>query len=314
VQAAAPLFHFRNGFWINLHHYLYAQALATSDNSMPRLRQSAINAQSNVPCPPIPEGERGVWQQAVDFYAVHYLTRDWLFDNDMRELNDLLSDADNNSDPPAGLPTDLRQVLTQAAAAYRTGCWATHQRANSAWIEALEGKLAQHGTGISQRLEEIYQAKWPVSLVVDVVTYANWAGAYTYDHHITADSVNPDYRGDSALEMIFHESSHALDGRLFDQVHEEFARNHADMPRQFDHALIFFTAGVITKQELHNPDPDYVPVADRLGIYKRIRHGSEDEKAFRQYWQPYLEGKTSREKALRGLVQAICCGQGEKSK
>jgi hypothetical protein len=59
LYAAPQLFHFRNGFWINLHHYLYAQALANSDTAKGRLRSSAEDAIKNAPCGAIPEAHGG---------------------------------------------------------------------------------------------------------------------------------------------------------------------------------------------------------------------------------------------------------------
>ena len=301
--SAAELFHFRNGFWINLHHYLYAQALAGS-GAKGRTNTSARDAIQHAPCKAAEDSTD--FQAAVAFYAAHYASADWLFDPEMRRLNDLLGDAGDAPQPPAGLPADLAEQLRNAAPAYRAACWPAHQRANEEWIAALQPRVAKHGQAIATRLGDIYESRWPAP-VVDVVTYANWAGAYTYDKHITVASVNPDYQGDSALEMIFHESSHALGDRLFDQLRAHFARHHSEMPRNFDHALIFFTAGIVTKLELKTVDPDYVPYADRLGIFRRVPQWAEDEAAFAKYWEPYLEGKVSRESALGGLAQAICC-------
>src|SRR6185312_17101703 len=82
-HAKAALFHFRNGFWINLHHYLYAQALATSDTVKGRLKLSAEDAISNAPCKAIPEAQRAVWEKAFEYYRKNYTAKDWLFDDDM---------------------------------------------------------------------------------------------------------------------------------------------------------------------------------------------------------------------------------------
>src|SRR5690242_7556101 len=93
AHATTEVFHFRNGFWINLHHYLYAQALATSDSVKGRLRSSAEDAIQNAPCQDIPEAQRADWERAIDYYRTNYTAKDWLFDNDMRRLNDVMGDA-----------------------------------------------------------------------------------------------------------------------------------------------------------------------------------------------------------------------------
>lgn len=300
------LFHFRNGFWINLHHYLYAQALTTSDSANGRLRTSAEDAIRNAPCKVIPEAQRAAWQKAIDYYRTNYTGKDWLFDDDMRRLNDTMGDATGSDDPPAGLPYELRQIVRPAAAVYRAACWTEHRRANKAWIAALQKQLKQHGSALAERLTAVYEAKWP-DIVVDAVMYANWAGAYTYDQHITASSVNKDYQQGSALEMIFHESSHTLDTKLFDELQTEFEAKHAKMPRDLFHVVIFFTAGILTQQELRKADPDYVPYAERTGMYKRIPEWANDEAILERTWQPYLEGKKARKGAIAELAEGVCC-------
>lgn len=303
----AQLFHFRNGFWMNLHHYIYAQALATSDSVKGPLRSSAEDAIQNAPCKAIPEAQRAAWQKAIDYYRTNYTAKDWLFDDDMRRLNDVMGNSADNHDPPASLPEELRQVLKAAAPVYRAACWTEHHRANQAWIEALQERLALHGRAMVQRLTNIYEAKWPDDMVVDAVTYANWSGAYTYDQHITVGSVNKDYQGDSALEMIFHESSHALDAKVFDELQAEFAAKHSEMPRDLYHVVIFFTAGILAQQELKKTDPGYTPYAYRLGIYKRVPEWGEDEAILQRTWKPYLEGAKPRKEAIAELVQGVCC-------
>jgi len=309
VRAAEPI-EFRNGFWINLHHYLYAQALAETKTAGPRLLSTANSAIQHAPCT-IPGSERVVWTSAVEFYATHYISKDWLFDDEMRQLNDALGqmgDATGKTLRSASaLPEDLREVLIGAAAVYRHACWPAHHGANAAWIGAEKARLAKHGATLVRRLEQVYLAKWPEHLIADVVTYANWAGAYTYGTHITIDSVNSDYQEDSALEMIFHESSHALDTTLFEEFADEFKLQRAPWPRQFDHALIFYTAGILTKQELARTNPSYVPYGDRLGIFQRLQGWSEDEAAFDRAWKPYLEGKKTRKEAIQDVVKMICC-------
>lgn len=307
---AAELIEFRNGFWINLHHYLYAQALAQTEAAGGRLRSTANSAIQHAPCT-ISASDRAVWDPAVDFYATHYISKDWLFDDEMQQLNDTLGQMGDKTGETvrssSAVPEDLREVLIGAAAVYRQACWPAHQGANAAWIVAEKARLAQHGALLARRLEQVYQAKWPAHLVADVVTYANWAGAYTYDTHITVESVNPEYQDDSALEMIFHESSHALDTKLFDELADAFKLQGAHWPRQFDHALIFYTAGILTKQELAKTNPSYVPYGDRLGIFKRVEGWSEDEAALDRSWKPYLEGKKTRKEAIRDVVKMICC-------
>ena len=305
-SATAQLVHFRNRFWINLHHYLYAEALSESDRASERLRSSARDAIQHAPCK-IPDPQSAAWNRAVAFYASNYIQKDWLFDNEMRKLNDAMGEMNDDSIAASAIPDDLRTVLVGAATVYRTACWPAQQRTNARWIAAENVRIEQHGSAIARKLQAVYEAKWPAYLVADAVAYSNWAGAYTYDSHITVDSVNPDYQDDSALEMIFHEASHALDTKLFDEFAAAFKRRGSDLPRQFDHALIFYTAGAITKQELARTNPSYVPYGERLGIFNRVAGWSADEAVFETDWKPYLQGNKTRSQAIQDVANDVCC-------
>jgi hypothetical protein len=124
--------------------------------------------------------------------------------------------------------------------------------------------------------------------------------------------VNPDYQKDSALEMIFHESSHALDAKLFDELQAELAAKQARMPRDLYHVVIFFTAGILAQQELKKTDPAYTPYAYRLGIYKRVPEWAEDEAILQRIWRPYLEGQKPRKEAIQELAAEVATEQNKK--
>jgi len=70
ASAQQPLFHLRNGFWVNLHHFLYAQALANSGGTG-RLSASAQSALQHGPCSTSSENDKVPLQPAIDFYAGH---------------------------------------------------------------------------------------------------------------------------------------------------------------------------------------------------------------------------------------------------
>src|SRR5438552_8227459 len=80
----------------------------------------------------------------------------------------------------AGLPAKLTQVLEAAAPVYRAHHWPDHDRANRRWIMRVAPLVREQGVGLSKRLADIYQTRWPREKIrVDVTGYANWTGAYT---------------------------------------------------------------------------------------------------------------------------------------
>ena len=301
------LFELRNGFWINLHHFLYAQALSQSTTANARWISSAQEAIKKAPCDRFESPEAAqTWDEAARFYTDNYASRDMLRDRDFAHINDVLGDAGNATEPPATLPSDLRARLAKVARVYRRSCWPNHRKTNQAWIESLQPLLAAHGAHIASRLTKIYETEWPAApLPVDVVIYADWAGAYTVPPHITIGSVD-DVPGGAQLETIFHESLHTMDQRMIQDLNAAFAHNHSQ-PYDLDHVMIFFTAGFVTQQELATSDSNFQPYAYRHGMYKRVQYWDQDEAALRRYWQPFLEGKATREDALNRLTHAICC-------
>jgi len=61
---------------------------------------------------------------------------------------------------------------------------------------------------LAPRVAAGYGAQWPAErTVVDVVAYANWAGAYTTNDptHVTVSSTDSRLEGAGALEILFHE-------------------------------------------------------------------------------------------------------------
>jgi len=69
------------------------------------------------------------------------------------------------------------------------------------------------------------------------------------------------------------------------------------VPNGLSHAMIFYTAGDAVKRTV----PNHVPYGETAGIWQR------DPGHFRQAliaaWQPHLDGRTSRDDALRELIR-----------
>jgi len=95
---------------------------------------------------------------------------------------------------------------------YRALWWKNHDRLNRAWIAGAGELVAEYGPAMSRRVAAAFQTEWPSGPTpVEVVLYANWAGAYTVINStlITISSAEP-AQGPEPLEMLFHEASHAL--------------------------------------------------------------------------------------------------------
>jgi hypothetical protein len=338
-----PVFEFHSGFWVNLHHALYYEAKqreskpaspqsgnAASASALPKLKTMRdASAQ-------LTAEEQATWEKAVSFYVANYASKDLLFNNDLVLLKNQLGDFEECDDLSgthkktcdAGLPPNITQVLDSAAVIYRAHLWPDQDRANRRWVSRVSPLVEEQGVGISQRLADIYEAKWPkYKIRVDVSAYANWAGAYTTldPLRVTISSTDPRNQGDEALEVLFHEASHGLAEPVESAIARECRQRGKAIPRDLWHALIFYTTGEVMKPILspaasrtsippnagnshpdRPPAPDrdaYIPYAVREGLYER---GWNDYlQLLTRFWQPYLDGHGTFDDAIARMVSSL---------
>jgi hypothetical protein len=302
-------FEFHSGFWINLHHFLYEQAL---------LRKQAAGSGQIAKSPTNPKNQlsseqQQQWNSALDYYRDRMIKRDLLLDREMMTINDQLAGSEGAPNlSKSGLSSDLIKILESVAPIYRALWWSQHDKANRFWIAVATPMVQQFSQTLIKQLTAAYKAKWPTDLIrVDVVEYANWAGAYTtFDRadkvHITM-STDPGNQGFAALELLFHEASHWMVGPRNGAVAEAIAREcrakNKPIPDSLWHAIIFYTAGEFTKRNLSEYGvSDYIPYAYR-GLYARAWPNLQ--RPLELYWQPYLEGTIDFDKAMSNLINAL---------
>lgn len=296
-----PIFEFHSGFWINLHHFLYEEAALRDDGPRP-VRHEPISADDTAVESTLTPDEQKTWNSAIAYYKANLICKDLLANDAMRNIkNQLEQSADEDSlRRTMRMEPALIAALNRAAPIYRAHWWTRHDRANHAWIDAVNPLLAEHGRALTVDLSKAFGAPWPEqALRVDVVSYANWAGAYTSlrPSRITVSSLDARNQQTAALEILFHEASHTLVENVGDTLIRDFAAHRKTAPRDLWHALLFFTAGYY----VHQICPDYVPYADHNDLWK---HGfsSQFEDVLIADWQPRLEGKVTLEAALARLA------------
>jgi len=335
-----PVFEFHSGFWVNLHHTLYFEAKQRESKATAKDKtNSAAQGKPKLmpdAAPSLTSAEQAAWNNAVEFYLANYAGRDLLFNNDMVLLKNQLGDFEDCDELSgahkktcdAGLPPSLTQVLDAAAPVYRAHLWPEQDRANRRWVKRVAPLVEEQGVGISQRLADIYQTKWPKYRIrVDVSAYANWAGAYTTldPLRVTISSTDLRNQGEAALEVLFHEASHGIAEPVQQALARECHQRNKAIPRDLWHALIFYTTGEVIKpllspdtktnastqatDKLHSdrpsaPDKDaYIPYAVREGLYQR--GWSEYLELLTRFWQPYLDGKANFDDAIAHMVSAL---------
>jgi hypothetical protein len=329
-MAPLPVFELHSGFWINLHHTLYHEARQQSSPSSREANAAKTFSPANEPAPaaklPLTAAEQKAWDEAVGYYAANYANKDLLFTTELIQLKDQLGDFEDCDELSgrtrkfcdAGLPPKLTQVLEAAATVYRAHFWQEHDKANRRWILRVAPLVREQGVGLSERLADIYQTRWPHEKIrVDVVAYANWAGAYTTVDplRVTISSLDQRNQGPQALEVLFHEGSHGIAEAVQVAIIRECRQRDKPIPRDLWHALVFYTTGEVIRTVLTSSSGTpgdkrgsaagngYSAYAVREGLYQRGWKNYLD--LLQRFWQPYLDGKASFDDAIARMVSAL---------
>jgi hypothetical protein len=294
-----PYFDFHSGFWINLDHFLYLQAVLDTSGA---LQDRAVAAQRTLPVRQMTPEQHATWEKALAYYR-QFGDSDPLWDRALIIANYELSDADN-APSLAGrrLPPEMIAALEEAAPVYRALWWSDQDRKNRQWIGLAARLVREYGETMARRIASIYQTQWPKEEIpVEVVLYANWAGAYTTTINstlITVSSADPANQADAALEVLFHEASHALIGSVRRALEVECKTEHLSLhPPTLWHAVLFYTTGELVKDLI----PGYTPYAEANGLWARA--WPMYLPVLRRDWRPYLDGRITFHTAIRRMVR-----------
>src|SRR5580692_4670999 len=135
LAAQQTTFDFHSNFWVNLHHFLYEQALSKSPE----------------------QSDSEAWNQAVDVYRTD-ITKHELLSRDIAGINIALSKIENaESLQNSGIDAELTQTLERAAPVYKTRWWPQHNRQNLAWIDAATPLVAKYEAVMKKELSAAYR-------------------------------------------------------------------------------------------------------------------------------------------------------------
>jgi hypothetical protein len=90
-----------------------------------------------------------------------------------------------------------------------------------------------------------------------------------------------------------------MDDSLFRVLQTSFRASGKRWPRDPTHAFIFYTAGEITRRQF----PEHVPFAEAVGMWTRNADFARMLPLLRAHGQPYLDGKSTLEEALRKIAE-----------
>jgi hypothetical protein len=301
----SPIFRFEaDGFWLNLHHFLYV--LGRVEAGMSDIKRRAVAgapADQDAGVRSLTDAERNVWREAVTAYAKTVSLKDAVFDVEVYGVTNSLVGlkATDGLDRATGLNPAVRVVLEKAGPIYRKAWWPQHQQSNSARVQELTRLVEQHGDQVLRYITRAYQKPWPVGgYPVNMSAYTNWAGAYsTHGNLLMFSSTDPGNTGAWGLEIAFHEGMHQWDDAIFEKLRTAARQNSiARIPGGLTHTMIFFTAGEAVRSVL----PAHVPYAEREGMWANAPF-STFKPRLDAWWKPYLDGKGTLSDALGGLIK-----------
>ena len=302
--ARTPHFVFRSHELQNLHHFLYQCAKHAARHDGERVWAADVAELDAVDA--LTGADRSAWDAAVATYRDGVIEHDLLFDDGMTALKGAIAAVVGAEETWPGVDDALAGALRTARPVYRKHFWPAHDAANRRWIADAVERLATHEAELVARTTAAYGGSWPEPhVLVDVLAYANWAGAYTTGDpaHVALSSTDPDLAGVFALEVLFHEAAHTSEMlRSFRlELQAAFASRGATAPRDLWHYFLFATAGGAVSRALAG---GYVPYGERAGVYAR-GPGPTFVPVLDEHWGAFLDGSIERATALARIAEAL---------
>ncbi|HEX3554133.1 MAG TPA: hypothetical protein VIA62_12980 [Thermoanaerobaculia bacterium] len=293
VVRVAP-WELHSSFWMSLHQTLIDDAMRATPRDLTALS---------------PEDQKA-WHESVASYRTAGGHGDLTFAKPMMITNDAISQvADDAVEPVVDAP--LADALKRAAPVYRTQWWVADDKANRFFIAYAAAMLREAGADLVRAHEAVYRTAWPQRILVYVSPYGGPFGAYTMTGRAggvitTMSSRDAGYQGLRALEMLLHESSHAVvnpvRGTVATAISAAAKKHGVEAPHDLWHALLFATSSELTRRLLAERGvAAYQASSEDLftRVWPRYREAVE------KYWIPYADAKGTLEDAIDKVVGAI---------
>ena len=305
---AAPLFRFRVDFWANLNEVLLHESLLPRPGfEGPKSLKNRHVVHADILAP----AEAASWRAALAYYDGHFSTRN-LFDQFIGAMPSFVGvDASQTLVATAHLDEEWRRQLLLAAPVYRTHFWPAHEQRDRAYIEGMQPLVAAHGAWFAKRVVAVFGMPLPAEPIdVDVTPvvppfggFTSGEPPYTPPHAalITLSSEDPSYAGDGGVEMLFHEVSHLIVGRVENALAASAKRQGRELPPRLWHDVIFYTAGHLAQERL---GPTYVPFAERASS-QLFKENDPTLLVLKRAWQPYLDGRITLDAATDAIAASF---------
>jgi hypothetical protein len=257
----------------------------------------------------LPAAERDAWTRSVEYYATSTATN---FHRLLMRLNfaGLLPRTAGDA-ATWQLLDEVASMRDGAIPAYRQCRWAAQDAQNRDWVARLQPLLATHEAALGEQLPRLFQVPWVglpyrVDIVETGISFgANAVGAGDDAQHILVSSKHPDNQDRAALEVIFHEASHALAtmtsplAMALDSAVKESGGTPPRIPLL--HAVHFAISGeAVRRAYAQSGGAPYTPY-----LYSLKMFGDAFNDVAARIWPAYVDGTRTMPQAAAETVRAL---------
>lgn len=305
ARDTASRFEFVSSPWVNLHNFLVKEGKSARAFDDDALATRGYLPEDTAAARQLSPAEYARWAAAVSFLANGELADRMGIDSLVIGVtNPLAAAAPNGNLEDVSLRPSLRRVLLDVMPIYRAVWWTGHETRNERWITSMRGQLRGRESCLVRRAEQVLRAPWPSDPIrVDASVYANWFGAYS-THQPTHITVSANARGTQetyGLEVLLHETGHAMMSVVDSALAVEATRQGKPLPAEFSHLLLFYTAGALVKEV----EPAHTPFAEAFRIWDRNERARRYRALIEHEWQPYLNGSRPFCEAISSLIREL---------
>lgn len=300
IEEKTEYYHFRINYWFNMHHLLKHESFLNSE-----MDSTALNID-------LPYEARENLRVALDYYVEQFKGKNLRTDPYLEEFKVWISEIQTiPNDIPDKFATHV-QVLQEFSDTYAQYFWSEHQ---SVCTKALNKYLPTIKNTEKDFWDSMFDKTKAFTLddivKVDVVYYGSANKWNTRDRPYTTifptrvvmASRNYAVIEGEWLELLFHESAHALilsrSGFVGGTIQDVAKNMDIAIPRQLYHAYLFYITGYYAQKLLQQEGLDYpTTYMQNKRVFSRYH---EELKMLDEY----LEGQKTLAHVTRDILEAL---------
>lgn len=253
------------------------------------------------------------WSEAVNYYKNKLVQEDLRISEYMSNFKTWIITQEQ---PISEVPEEFREhmkTLQNVSEIYTEYFWPEHQVAceqvlqeNISMIRSTEQNYVERITKLTRQFWEFEKIRVDITYVAKSSKWNLRNRPYTslFPTHVVMNAEGENYNKGNWVELLYHESAHHLILPTYyfvgATINDVAQANKIKIPRQLWHAYLFYFTGQISQQLLRAEGIDYpLTYMERNGVFSRY------QPVFKQYLDPYMEGKTSLAEATSSILTAL---------